>query len=166
MTFDLLAFPVSTYAPHVISQFNEWSSTIENIHVINHDPLPATAWKPCNGESAVYWRAAKEAPTNRIRNTYATVWMTATVKGYVFSETPAEAAAVANKISIQLYAIKRLKKDGVLLRAGVSPIMVNWRNTVDNSADPLTVGQLTVDAVYGVPVYFETDAKIQHIHKK
>ena len=165
VAFDLLAFPISTYAPHVIHQFNEWCSTIEKIHVINHDPLPAPAWKPCNGESAVYWRAAKETPNSRIQNTFATIWMTATVRGYVFSETPASAAAVSNDIMVRLYAIKRLKKDGKLLRAGESPIMVNWRNTVDNNADPLMVGQLTVEAVYGVPVYYETDDVIQYIHK-
>ena len=166
VAFDLLAFPISTYAPFVIEQFNKWSSTIENLHVINHDPLPAEAWKPSDGQSAVYWRVAKEGPSSWIQNSYSTIWMTATVKGYVFSETPAVAAAVSTELATRLYAIKRLKKDGQLLRAGDSPIMVNWRNTVDHAADPLRVGQLTVEAVYGIIIHKETDGVIQHIYKE
>lgn len=162
VSFDLLAFPVSTYAPHVIDQFNEWSSGFENIHVINHAPLPTEAWKPSKGHSAVYWRAAKEEPTNWIRPTFATVWRTATVKGYIFSETPAHAAEIANALTLQLYADKRLKKNGELLRAGESPIMVNSKITVDNGADPLRVGQLTIEAVYGVIVYEEPSENMIH----
>ncbi|MGN0999692.1 MAG: hypothetical protein ACI4PO_09090 [Faecousia sp.] len=164
VTFDLLAFPVSNYAPNVIAQFNEWCSGIENIYVINHDQLPAAAWKPCNGETAVYWRAAKEEPCRWIPTTHSTVWMSATVKGYIFSETPAKAAEVANDLKIRLYAVKRLQKDGVLLRAGESPIMVNRSNIVDNGADPLRVGQLTVEATYGIIVYFESDEVIRNIN--
>ena len=163
VTFDLLAFPISSYAPHVITQFNEWCSTIDKIYVINHDQLPTAAWKPRDGESAVYWRALKEEPANWIPTTFSTVWMSATVKGYIFSESPAKAAEVANDLKIRLYAIKRLKKDGVLLRAGDSPIMVNHRNIVDNGADPLRVGQLTVEATYGVIVHYEPEeTPLQH----
>lgn len=163
VTFDLLAFPISNYAPHVIEQFNEWSSTIKDLHVINRDPLPTAAWKPCNGQTAVYWRVAKEEPCRWIPTTFSTAWMIATVKGYIFSETPAIAAEVANRLKIQLYADKRLKKDGQLLRADESPIMVNTKNTVDNGADPLRVGQLTVEATYGVIVHYEPEATpLQH----
>lgn len=164
VTFDLLAFPNSNYAPGVITQFNEWCSTIDKIYVINHDQLPTAAWKPCDGESAVYWRALKEEPANWIPTTFSTVWMSATVKGYIFSESPAKAAEVANDLKIRLYTIKRLKKDGVLLRAGDSPIMVNRRNIVDNGADPLRVGQLTVEATYGVIVHFETGETIRNFN--
>lgn len=164
VTFDLRAFPISTYAPHVIAQFNEWSSTIDNIHVINHDLLPKAAWKPCDGQSAIYWSAASEAPARGIPSTYSTVWMSVTVKGYIFSESPTKAAEVANDLKIRLYAIRRLKKGGELLRAGESPIMVNSRNVVDNGADPLRVGQLTVEATYGTVVYYEPDGNIQHIN--
>lgn len=164
VTFDLLAFPVSDYAPHVIAQFNEWSSGIDNLYIINHDRLPAAAWKPCDGNTAVYWRAAREDACTWIPNTFATVWRSATVKGYIFSESPAKAAEVANNLAIQLYAVKRLQKDGKLLRAGESPIMVNRSNIVDNGADPLRVGQLTVEATYGVVVHFESSEIIRNIN--
>lgn len=155
--FDLLAFPVSEYAPYVVTQFNEWSSTFKNLHVINRDPLPTEAWKPKNGQTAIYWRVAKEEPCRWIRSTFSTVWMSATVKGYIFSETPAAAAEVAHRLALQLYADKRLKKDGTLLRAGESPIMVNTQNTVDNGADPLRVGQLSVEATYGAVVHVDRE---------
>lgn len=167
VTFDLLAFPISNYAPNVIEQFNEWSSAIDGLHIINRDPLPTAAWKPSNGQTAVYWRVAKEEQCRWIPTTFSTVWMTATVKGYIFSESPAAAAEVANRLKMQLYADKRLKKDGKLLRAGESPIMVNSKVIVDNGADPLKVGQLTVDATYGVIVHYEPDPEqagvIEHI---
>lgn len=167
--FDLLAFPISTYAPHVITQFNEWSSTFEDLLTINRDPLPTVAWKPGKGQSAVYWRVAKEEQCRWIPTTYSTVWMSATVKGYIFSETPAAAAEVANNLKIRLYADKRLRKGRELLRAGESPIMVNSMISVDNGADPLRTGQLTVEATYGVVVAFEPDPEqvgvINHIHK-
>lgn len=164
VTFTLMAFPVSTYAPYVIEQFNEWSSRFDDLHIINRDPLPMAVWKPSNGQTAVYWRVAKEEPCRWIPSTFATVWMTATVKGYIFSETPAAAAEVAHRLALQLYADKRLKKDGVLLRAGESPIMVNTKNTVDTGADPLRTGQLTVEATFGTVVHIESGEPIQNIN--
>jgi hypothetical protein len=152
VTFELLAFPISNYAPHVVTQFNEFASSLPRIHVINHEPLPQSAWKPQNGESAIYWRIATERQSSWIPSTYSTLWKTAIVKGYIFSETPAEASETAWLIASRLYTSKRLKKGGQLLRAGESPIIVNTNNTVDNGADPLRTGQLTVEATYGVIV--------------
>ena len=164
VTFDLLAFPVSDYSPHVIAQFNEWSSGIDDLYIINHDNLPTAAWKPSGGKTAVYWRAAREEPCTWIRSTFATEFISATVKGYIFSESPVKAAEVANDLKIRLYAIKRLMKDGTLLRAGESPIIVNRRNIVDNGADPLRAGQLTVEATYGVVIHYESGETIRNIN--
>lgn len=162
--FDLLAFPISNYAPNVVTQFNEWSSSFENLLVINRDQLPTAAWKPKNGQSAIYWRIAKEEQCRWIPTTFSTVWMTAKVKGYIFSETPAEAAEVANRIMLRLYADKRLKKDGELLRAGESPVMVNRNITVDTGADPLKVGQLTIEATYGAVIYGDRDTVLNNFN--
>ncbi len=167
VAFELLAFPVSNYAPHVVAQFNEWTSKFPNIYIINRDMLPEAAWKPRDGESAIYWRIATERQSNWIASTYHTLWKTAIVKGYIFSETPAEASEVAFLISTRLYADKRLKTcDGELLRARESPIMVNTNNTVDNGADPLRTGQLTVEATYGVIVHEKTDDVLVNIHTR
>lgn len=152
MTFALLAFPIIS-APDVdvVDRFNTWSSEIDNLHVINYDALPTAAWKPSGQESAVYWRVAKEEPALWIPDTYQTIWRTATVKGHIFSETPAIANAVSRDLAHRLYAVKRLQE------TGEAPLMVNRRNTTDNGADPLRTGQVTCEATYGVIVAFEPD---------
>lgn len=156
VSFDLLAFPVlTTNNPDVVARFNAWCAAIPNLHVINYDALPAAAWKPTGKESAIYWRVLTDAPANWIPDTFQTVWRTATVKGHVFSETPAAASTVTRELAIRLHAVKRLQK------AGEAPIMVNRRNTTDNSADPLRTGQMTVEATYGVIVHYEPSEMIQ-----
>lgn len=165
VAFELLAFPVSNYAPNVVAQFNEWTTKFQGIHVINRDMLPEAAWKPRDGESAIYWRIATERQSNWIASTYHTLWKTASVKGYIFSATPAEASEVAYRITTQLYADKRLKtRTGELLRVGESPIMVNTNNTVDNGADPLRTGQLTIEATYGVIAHDVTENSLKNIN--
>lgn len=159
VTFDLLAFPIiTTSTPDVVARLNEWCSRIPNIHVINYTALPETAWKPSGDESAVYWRVLTDSPAQWIPDTYQTIWRTATIKGHIFSETPAQATTVARDLNIRLYAAKRLMK------AGETPIMVNRRNTQDNGADPLRTGQVTVEATYGVIVTFGSGELLQNIN--
>ena len=152
VTFDLLAFPIlTTSGLDVISRLNEWTSQIEGLYVINLHQLPATAWKPDNGETAVYWRRSSVRPALKIRDTYATVWRTATIKGHIFSENIALSSSVADDIISRLYAAKRL------LKPGESPIMVDDQNTQDDGADPLRTGQVTVEATYGIMRYRTPD---------
>lgn len=159
VTFDLLAFPIiTTSAPDIVARFNEWSSHVDNLHVINYDALPEAAWKPSGNESAVYWRFVTEAPANWIPDTYQTIWRTATIKGHIFSETPAIATSVARDLTVRLYAAKRLLKDGE------APIMVNRRNTTDYGADPLRTGQVTVEATFGIIVTRGSGDTIQNIN--
>ena len=161
VTFDLLGFPIlTTIAPDVIERINRWCGEFENLHVINYDELPATAWKPTGDDSAVYWRLVQETPANWIPDTYTTIWRTATIKGHIFSRDNATAAIVARELTVRLHAAKRLFKDGE------APIMVNRRNTADYGADPLRTGQVTVEATYGVVVHFANDKKLQHIYTR
>lgn len=160
VTFDLLAFPViTTTEPDVVRRLNEWTkANFEGLYVINHDTLPETAWKPTDGESAIYWRKLQDTPADWIPDTFHTVWRTATIKGHVFSCDAATAAEVARNVTIKLHAVRRLTKKGE------SQIMTNRRNTVDQGADPLRTGQITVDATYGVVVYLEPDGILEHIN--
>lgn len=159
VTFDLLAFPVlTTDTPDVISRLNAWTSEIDGLYVINHDKLPSDAWKPGPGETAIYWRTVSENPANWIPDTFQTVWRTATVRGHIFAEDIATASAVGRDLVIRLHASKRL------LKPGEPPIMVNRRNTLDNGADPLRTGQVTVEAVYGVIVYYQNDQMLTNIN--
>lgn len=159
VSFDLLGFPVmTTSAPDVVERFNEWSATMGGLHIINHDPLPSTAWKPTDEESAVYWRVLRNSPAGWIPDTFQTIWRTATVKGHVFSCSYAKAADVARTITQRLYQDKRLMK------SGESSIMVNRNNTTDYGADPLRTGQITVEATYGIIVHFETEETLENIN--
>lgn len=158
VTFDLMAFPLMTTGdPDVIERINEWTAGIDGLSVINHDELPATAWKPDSGSSAVYWRLVNDAPAGWIPDTFQTIWRTATIRCHIFSQDHATADSVARNLITQLYTAKRL------LRTGESPIMVNTRNTVDYGADVLRTGQLTVEATYGIVVYTEPDNTLTNI---
>ncbi len=158
VVFELLAFPVlTTDGLNAIGRLNEWTGKIDGIYVINHDELPAPVWKPGPGESAVYWRCLNVGPAARIRDRYATIWRTATIKGHIFSENLATATAVAEDIIFRLYASKRIMK------TGEAPIMVDDRNILDNGADPLKLGQVTVEATYGINRYQKTSETFQHI---
>lgn len=158
--FDLLGFPVlTTFIPDVVDRINAWSAETENLHVINHDPLPAEAWRPTETESAIYWRLVQDTPAGWIPDTVSTLWRTSTLRGHIFSRNNAAAAAVARSLALRLHAAKRL------LREGEAPILVNRRNTADMSADPLRTGQLTVEATYGVVVHFDNEQKLEHIYR-
>lgn len=159
VSFDLLAFPIlTTDEPDVIDRINEWTAKLdENLHVINYTALPSTAWRPEDGESAVYWRLVKDDPAGWIPDTFQTIWRTATVRGHIFSQDKRTAAKAARSIIYGLYTVKRL------LRSGEAPIMVNRRNTDDLTADPLRTGQLTVEATYGVIVWTAPKRTFQHI---
>lgn len=159
IAFELLAFPViTTTAPDIIERINDWTaSRFPSLHVINHDEMPATAWKPTGTDSAVYWRLVTDNPAGWIPDTFQTIWRTATLKFHIFSETNAIATTVARDIFIRLYTEKRL------LKSGETPIMVNRKNSADPGADPLRSGQLTVEATYGVVVHFEESKKLENI---
>ena len=164
VTFDLLGFPViTTVDPDVVTRFNKWTSERFNeeckrIHVINYDELPSEAWKPTEGQSAVYWRLVTDNPANWIRDTYQTIWRTATLRCHIFAEDQAKAASIARILTTRLYAEKRLFK------CKETPIMVNRRNTIDIGADPLRTGQVSVEATYGLIVHIEPDNTIEKIN--
>lgn len=160
VSFDLLGFPVlTTSAPDVIDRVNQWTSdTFEGIHVINHDELPSTAWRPTDGGTAVYWRLVTDNPADWIRETFQTIWRTATIKCHIFAPDNAAASTIARDITARLYTAKRLKKEGE------SPIIVCRRNQINNGADPLKTGQVTVEATYGIIVYYEEGKTIENIN--
>lgn len=162
LAFELLAFPViTTSSPDVIARINEWTaSRFKALHVINHDKMPAAAWKPTGDESAVYWRLVQDTPAGWIPDTFQTTWRTATVRCHIFSETHAIAASVARDLTIRLYTDKRI------LKSGESPIMVNRRNQTDIGADALRTGQLSVEATYGIVTIIASDDVLKHIYKK
>ena len=161
VSFDLLAFPVlTTLEPDVIDRLNTWTAAKEGLHAINYAPLPSSAWKPGNGESAVYWRLVREEPAGWIPDTFQTIWRTAIVRGHIFSQDNQTAAGVARRLITGLYADKRLFKKGE------APVMVNRNNTADMTADPLRTGQLTVEGTFGVIVWHANPNVFNHINTR
>ena len=160
VSFELLGFPIQgTSAPDIIGRVNHWSrEALQNVHVINHDRLPSDAWKPEGAEAAIYWRLVTDRPAGWIPDTFHTNWRTAIIRCHVFTEDNARAASLAREIAARLHAKKRLMKEGE------SQIMVNRNNTVDASADPLSTGQVTVEATYGLIVRWQNEATIQRIN--
>lgn len=159
VAFDLLAFPkLTTSEVDTIARLNEWTSKIDNLHVINHDTLPAAAWKPQGKDTAVYWRVSQEQPAGWIPDTFQTIWRAAIIKGHVFSEDMATAIAATRSIQTKLYTDKRL------LKKGESPIMVNRNNSANDGADPLRTGQITVEATYGIIINHRNTEVISDIN--
>lgn len=160
VTFQLLGFPVlTTDNPDVVARLNEWSADNPNIHVINHDALPATAWKP-DTDSAIYWRVYQDKSCSFIPDTFQTVWRTAMVKCHVFAKDMQTASNIARNISFALLRDKRL------IKPGESQIMVNTNNVVESGADPLRTGQLSIEATYGVIVFKENAETFENISYK
>ena len=162
VSFELLGFPsITTSTPDVIDRLNEWTSkNFIDLHVINYDELPSTAWKPTGDDSAIYWRVVQDSPAGWIPDTAQTIWRTATIRGHIFSDSISVASTAARDIIVALYASKRL------VREGETQIMVNRKNSQDTGADPMRKGQLTVEGTYGVVVRFGTDANINKINYK
>lgn len=160
LTFDLLGFPkYSTSDPDVVARVNMWTSAnFENLHVINYDPLPSTAWKPTDGDSAIYWRIVTDTPAGWIPDTYQTSWRMSHVKGHIFSADSAIAYEVCRNITTYMQIVKRI------LNEGEPPLMVNRRNNVDMAADPLRTGQVTAEITYGVIVKYGNDNTINKIN--
>ena len=160
LTFDLLGFPIlTTTNPDVIDRVNRWTrDTFENIHVINLDTLPKSAWKPTNGESAVYWRLVTDNPAGWIPDTFQTSWRIAHIKCHVFSADNSTALEVSRNITTYMQIVKRIMKQGE------APLMVNRRNNVDMAADPLRTGQVTAEVTYGIIVKYGPDGTIDKIN--
>jgi len=159
LTFSLLAFPViTTYHPDVVQRINAWTAeNFSDLLVIYYDKLPDT-WKPDHQKSAVYWHADSVQPAGWIPDTHRTIWRTALIHGHVFSSNIETAALLSQQIIDGLDSTRRLVK------TGESQIIVNRHNSIDNSADALRTGQITVEATFGQIIFPEAVERLNHIH--
>ena len=163
LTFGLLAFPKqTTIDPDPIALLNEWSSKelknilMENLRVIGHDPLKA-AWKPTNDSPAVYWRLTNINPCSWIPDTYHCSWHTAVISGHILAPDKGVCASIARKIDNILTLKRRLIFDDK------SPLMVDRNIRINLSHDPMKVGQITLDATYGILRQYEQYDPINNV---
>ena len=150
LTFGLLAFPrQTTIEPDPIRLINKWTKEEltkaigKEIAVIGHDALE-DAWKPTNEKPAVYWRLANTDKCNWIPDTYSCCWRTAVVFGHIIVPDKDVCAIIARTIANVLTLKKRL------IFEDVSPLMVDRNIRVNLGNDEFRVGQITMDATYGI----------------
>ena len=150
LTFGLIAFPKQTTTePDPIALFNSWTQKelqdILGVHlrVIGHDTLPP-AWKPTNEMPAVYWRMASLGTCGWIPDTYNCSWLTAVVYGHIMAPDKNTNAIITRKIE-NLLTLKRR-----LIFEDKAPLMVDRNIRVNLASDPMRVGQITIDATFGL----------------
>lgn len=150
LTFVLLAFPRQmTMEPDPIALINKWTYTELSekigklIRVIGYEELPE-AWKPTNEEPSIYWRLSSISSCNWIPDTYNCCWHTAVIYGHIMAKDKDVNTAIARHINNILTLKKRLIFDDM------SPLMVDRNIRVNLGNDQLRVGQVTIDATYGI----------------
>lgn len=151
LVFKLLAFPKQlTMDPDPIALINKWTAEdlpaiigSETIRVIGMDELPA-AWMPTNEIPAIYWRLGNIAPAGWIPDTYNCSWQTAEIHGHVMAPDNHRANLIARLIDNTLTIKKRL------IFEDMAPLMVDRNIRVSPQNDPLRVGQLNIEATYGI----------------
>ena len=150
ITFGLLAFTKqTTIEPDPIALINKWSGTElkeilgKNIRVIGYDDMES-AWKPTNETPAIYWRLTNISSCSWIPDTYNCSWHTATVNGHILAPDKDVCAIIARQIDNALTLKRRLIFDDM------SPLMVDRNIRVNLGNDKMRVGQITVDATYGI----------------
>ena len=151
LSFALLAFPTqATTYPDPIELINKWSADElpkkigkEKVMVIGRDNLPP-AWKPTREAPAIFWRLGTINKCNFIPDTYNASWQTAKLWGHIMSPEINEANAIARTIANTLTIQKRLIFDDL------SPLMIDRGIQLNLSSDPLRVGQISIDATYGI----------------
>lgn len=143
VTFSLLAFPrQNTGIPDTVALMNTWTeSFFPNATIIN---VSATqkVFKPTDESPAIYWsfRGVGESP---LPSTYHCTWIQNNLSMHVIA--PSE--AIRNSLVTQ--AMHELSCKKRVLFPDFSQFMIH-RLVVNMSADPISVGQLSVSGSYGL----------------
>lgn len=163
LTFGLLAFNRQrTIEPDPIALMNRWAARElsrilgKGTRVIGYDDLE-DAWKPTNEAPAIYWRLAQINPCGWIADTYNCSWHTATIYGHIMAPDRNVCASITRMIDNCLTIKRRLIFDDK------SPLMVDRNIRINLSNDPLRVGQITIDATYGILYIPRPSEPIQNI---
>lgn len=150
LTFGLLAFTKqTTIEPDPIALFNKWTrnelqkALQKEVRIIGYDTMEE-AWKPTNEAPAIYWRLATIGPCGWIPDTYNCSWHTAVIHGHIMAPDKDITAIVTRTIDNILTIKKRL------IFEDMSPLMVDRNIRVNLENDQLRVGQITIDATFGI----------------
>lgn len=166
LRFALLAYPNQTTAePDPIRLVNKWTKKElakllgKDLYVIGHSGLPAV-WKPTAEKPALYWRNVKTDKCNWIPDTWNCSWQTATLQCHILTPEPEVAGLIARTIDTAL------TQKGQLLFETRSPLFVDRVNRITLTTDSQRLGQVSIEATYGILREPEPAEKLQHIHIK
>lgn len=150
LTFGLLAFPKqTTIEPDPIALFNSWTRSEfektlgKTIRIIGYDTMEA-AWKPTTDNPAIYWRLDNITSCNWIPDTYNCSWHTALIYGHLLTGDKNENGVIARQLDNILTMKRRL------IFEDMSPLMVDRNIRINLGNDQLRVGQIAIDATYGI----------------
>ena len=120
LAFSLLSFPLQTsQSPDPIALMNQYSKDrYQEAFVIGKDTAANAAWKPTDAKPAIYWRLQDLSSCRYIPDTWSCIWMTATLRLHVFSDT--NHVRLSREICADLMTRRRL-----LFPAGDGQLMID-----------------------------------------
>lgn len=159
MTFNVIAFPSQlTTDPDPVKTLNDYIKKLyENCTLVGIDNV-SQPWKPSEEKPAVYCRMTRIEP-GKITGGYHVTWYDATIQVHILSPSKNTNSIVLKTIIEELQAATRI------IMPDDSPFMIN-RMIVDNGADALRAGQLTVTGIYGVLRKYPNVPVMQNINVK
>lgn len=143
VTFDLLAFPAqSSINPDPIKAINEWTKdAAPGSILISHDSLPE-AFRATDSTPAIYWRTASLSESSA-QSSYACAWMDVQLAGHIMLPSPTLRQQWIRTLTDRLSVEEKIKMpDG-------SPLLIR-KIAANTAANPLTDGQISVSATFGV----------------
>lgn len=134
--FDLIAWPAGlTYAPDPVAAMRAWSQA--RWPTLQVDPA---AWTPSDAAPAIYWRASGIVGVQQVQWG---AWVRLRLQAHVLAQSPGVRLAWIRRV-VEALAVDR----GVDMGDG-SRLRIN-AVSADSLADPLRVGQISVEATMGV----------------
>ncbi|HBD86336.1 MAG TPA: hypothetical protein DC001_02790 [Clostridiales bacterium] len=146
-TYDLYAFPVQNVEDSMdpVAVINtETKKQSPDAKVIGVDTLD-NAWAPTDAAPAIYWRSSdvRSDPAMSNYDSWAVAWLQVTMQGHVFAPSQTRRNSIVKRLGQVICQGQRL------LFADGSPLTIRSMR-IDNGADPLRDGQITVIGSYGV----------------
>lgn len=144
--FDILEYSLqNTSNPDPVQAMQKWLKQLEpNCIVIGEDRIESF-YEPSDECPAFYVRI-QSYRTNRM--TYAITWMDCSISVHVIAPDP------EMRNSWSRYIADRLQMDGEVTMLDESPMLI-FEVSVENAADYLTRGQISVKAQYSIPKLVE-----------
>lgn len=143
--FDVLDYPLQGTGtdPDPINATNLWLKTLyQNAKVIGYDDLP-DVWKPTDESPAIYCGLYRLGESSRMKSTACVDWYGAELHVNVISPTKLVRSTICTAI------VHILSKATRIILSDGSPMLID--KVISNmTSDPMKVGQVVINATYGV----------------